>query len=64
MRLPQGLILVTGPTGAGKSTSLASMLDWINTNRACHIVTIEDPIEYVHRNKRRRSTSVRSGSTR
>ena len=40
------------PTGAGKSTSLASMLDWINTNRACHIITIEDPIEYVHRNKR------------
>jgi len=52
VRLPQGLILVTGPTGAGKSTSLASMLDWINTNRACHIITIEDPIEYVHRNKR------------
>jgi twitching motility protein PilT len=52
VRLPQGLILVTGPTGAGKSTSLAAMLDWINTHRACHIVTIEDPIEYVHRNKR------------
>jgi twitching motility protein PilT len=51
VRLPQGLILVTGPTGAGKSTSLASMLDWINTNRPCHIITIEDPIEYVHRNK-------------
>jgi twitching motility protein PilT len=52
VRLPQGLVLVTGPTGAGKSTSLAAMLDWINTNRACHIITIEDPIEYVHRNKR------------
>ena len=52
VRLPQGLILVTGPTGAGKSTSLASMLDWINTHRPCHIITIEDPIEYVHRNKR------------
>jgi twitching motility protein PilT len=51
VHLPQGLILVTGPTGAGKSTSLASMLDWINTNRPCHIITIEDPIEYVHRNK-------------
>ena len=51
VRLPQGLVLVTGPTGAGKSTSLAAMIDWINTNRACHIVTIEDPIEYVHRNK-------------
>ena len=52
VKLPQGLILVTGPTGAGKSTSLASMLDWINTHRPCHIITIEDPIEYVHRNKR------------
>jgi twitching motility protein PilT len=51
VKLPQGLILVTGPTGAGKSTSLASMLDWINTHRPCHIITIEDPIEYVHRNK-------------
>jgi twitching motility protein PilT len=51
VNLPQGLILVTGPTGAGKSTSLASMLDWINTHRPCHIITIEDPIEYVHRNK-------------
>ncbi len=52
VRLPQGLVLVTGPTGAGKSTSLAAMIDWINTHRACHIVTIEDPIEYVHMNKR------------
>jgi twitching motility protein PilT len=52
VQLPQGLILVTGPTGAGKSTSLAAMLDWINTNHAAHVITIEDPIEYVHRNKR------------
>jgi twitching motility protein PilT len=52
VRLPQGLVLVTGPTGAGKSTTLAAMIDWINTNRAVHIVTIEDPIEYVHRHKR------------
>jgi twitching motility protein PilT len=52
VRLPQGLVLVTGPTGAGKSTTLAAMLDWINEHRACHIITIEDPIEYVHRNKR------------
>jgi twitching motility protein PilT len=48
--LPMGFIIVTGPTGSGKSTSLAAMLDWINKNRQCHIVTIEDPIEYVHRN--------------
>jgi twitching motility protein PilT len=48
----QGLILVTGPTGSGKSTSLAAMVDRINTRRACHILTIEDPIEYVHDHKR------------
>jgi len=48
----QGLVLVTGPTGSGKSTSLAAMLDWINENRACHIVTIEDPLEYLHHHKR------------
>jgi twitching motility protein PilT len=50
--LPQGLVLVTGPTGSGKSTTLASMLDRINEQRACHIVTIEDPIEYLHHHKR------------
>jgi twitching motility protein PilT len=50
--LPQGLILVTGPTGAGKSTTLASMLDAVNERRSAHIVTIEDPIEYVHKHKR------------
>jgi twitching motility protein PilT len=49
---PKGLILVTGATGSGKSTSLASMIDWINTNRPCHIVTIEDPIEFIHDNKK------------
>ncbi len=48
---PQGLILVTGPTGCGKSTTLAAMLDHINNNRRAHILTIEDPIEYVHRDK-------------
>jgi twitching motility protein PilT len=51
VKLPQGLVLVTGPTGSGKSTTLASMIDWINTNRRCHIITIEDPVEYVHHHK-------------
>ena len=46
----QGLILMTGPTGSGKSTTLASLLDVINRTRNAHIITIEDPIEYVHRN--------------
>jgi twitching motility protein PilT len=50
--LPQGLILVTGPTGAGKSTTLAAMVDVVNQRRACHIITIEDPLEYVHRHKK------------
>lgn len=47
----QGLVLVTGPTGSGKSTTQAAMIDCINRNRACHIITIEDPIEYVHRHQ-------------
>ncbi len=47
----QGLVLVTGPTGSGKSTTLAAIIDRINTNRACHIITVEDPIEYVHDHK-------------
>ncbi|MGQ0826156.1 MAG: type IV pilus twitching motility protein PilT [Actinomycetota bacterium] len=50
--LPQGLVLVTGPTGSGKSTTLAAMINYINENRAAHILTIEDPIEYVHTHKR------------
>jgi twitching motility protein PilT len=45
---PSGLVVVTGPTGTGKSTTLASMIDSINRDRACHIMTIEDPVEYVH----------------
>ncbi len=49
--LPRGLILVTGPTGSGKSTSLAAMIDNINSNKRAHVMTIEDPIEYVHRDK-------------
>ncbi len=48
---PRGLILVTGPTGSGKSTTLASIIDFINVNRRDHIVTIEDPIEYLHPHK-------------
>jgi twitching motility protein PilT len=48
---PRGLVLVTGPTGSGKSTTLAAMLDKINTDRHDHIVTIEDPIEYLHNHK-------------
>jgi twitching motility protein PilT len=47
-----GLILLTGPTGGGKSTTMACMIDMINETRRCHIVTVEDPIEYVHRNKK------------
>src|ERR687885_351753 len=49
---PRGLVLVTGPTGSGKSTTLAAMIDAINRTRAEHILTIEDPIEFVHRHKR------------
>jgi twitching motility protein PilT len=49
---PRGLVLVTGPTGSGKSTTLAAMVDEINETRACHIVTVEDPIEFVHTHRR------------
>jgi twitching motility protein PilT len=49
---PRGLVLVTGPTGSGKSTTLAAMLDKINNERAEHIITIEDPIEYLHNHKK------------
>ncbi len=52
MKLPKGLILVTGPTGSGKSTTIASMIDFINETRSSHIVTIEDPIEFVHTHKK------------
>jgi len=50
--LPRGIVLVTGPTGSGKSTTLASIIDKINTDRDDHIITIEDPIEFIHENKR------------
>ncbi len=49
---PRGLVLVTGPTGSGKSTTLAACIDLVNTTRDCHIITIEDPIEYLHRHKK------------
>ncbi|MEB3233855.1 MAG: type IV pilus twitching motility protein PilT [Cyanobacteriota bacterium] len=48
---PKGLILVTGPTGSGKSTTLAAMIDWINSNMSRHILTIEDPVEFVHESR-------------
>ncbi len=50
--LPRGLVLVTGPTGSGKSTTLAAMIDFVNDNRYDHILTIEDPIEFVHESKK------------
>ena len=50
-QLPRGLVLVTGPTGSGKSTTLASMIDIINSAKACHIMTVEDPIEFLHTHK-------------
>jgi twitching motility protein PilT len=48
----QGLVLVTGPTGSGKSTTLAAMIDLINARRNCHVITVEDPIEFIHENRR------------
>jgi twitching motility protein PilT len=50
--MPSGIVLLTGPTGAGKSTTLAALIDHINVRRQCHILTIEDPIEYMHTHKR------------
>jgi twitching motility protein PilT len=47
-RVPRGLVLLTGPTGSGKSTTVAALLDWINRTRASHIITIEDPVEFIH----------------
>src|SRR5437764_497734 len=49
---PRGLVLVTGPTGSGKSSTLAAVVDQINTNQSKHIITIEDPIEYAHHSKK------------
>jgi len=47
-RVPRGLVLITGPTGSGKSTTLAALIDWINKNHARHIITVEDPVEFIH----------------
>ena len=51
-RLPNGLVLITGPTGMGKSTTMAAMVDLINQERRCLIISVEDPIEYLHKNKK------------
>ena len=61
---PRGLVLVTGPTGSGKSTTLAALIDEINRTRAEHILTIEDPIEFVHRHKRCIVNQREIGTTR
>ena len=51
-RYPRGFVVVTGPTGSGKSTSLAAMIDQVNRERSCHIMTVEDPIEFLHKHKK------------
>jgi len=51
-RKPRGLVLVTGPTGSGKSTTVAALVDQINSERRCNIITLEDPVEYIHENKK------------
>ena len=61
--LSKGLVIITGPTGSGKSTTLAAMIDYINQNRNEHIITIEDPIEFVHTPKNASSTSARYTAT-
>jgi twitching motility protein PilT len=62
MKKPQGLILVTGPTGSGKSTTLASMLDRINEERRAHIISLEDPIEILHKHKKSLVSQLEVGS--
>ena len=52
IKLPRGLVLITGPTGSGKSTTMAAMIDQINETRAEHIITVEDPIEFLHQHKK------------
>ena len=59
---PRGIVLVTGATGSGKSTTLASLVNYINQHKPVHIVTIEDPIEFVHRDKKARISQREVGS--
>jgi len=59
---PHGLVLVTGPAGTGKSTTLAALIEYINENRACHIITIEDPIEFLFKDKKATITQKELGS--
>jgi twitching motility protein PilT len=62
LNLHRGLVLVTGPTGSGKTTTLATMIDWINCNRDVHIITIEDPVEYYHTHKKSQVTQREVGN--
>ena len=62
LNLHRGLVLVTGPTGSGKTTTLATMLDWINRNRDVNIITIEDPVEYYHSHKKSQVTQREVGN--
>lgn len=61
LTLPHGLILITGPTGSGKSTTQAAMIDFVNHTRACHIITIEDPIEFIHKNDKSAINQIQVG---
>ena len=61
---PRGFVLVTGPTGSGKSTTLAAMIDLINDERQEHILTIEDPIEFLHTHKKLHRQPARAGRRR
>lgn len=61
LSLTSGLILVTGPTGSGKSTTLAAMIEYINTMKACHIITIEDPIEFIYQSKKSAISQLQVG---
>lgn len=62
LHLHRGLVLVTGPTGSGKTTTLATMIDWINKNRDVHIITIEDPVEYYHSHQKSMVTQREVGT--
>ena len=63
VNLKQGLVLFTGPTGSGKSTSLASIIDEINSNQYCNIITIEDPVEFIHKSKKSLVTQRQVGDS-